>query len=212
LHDKSSESSSSSEDEDEELTAEERAKLNEREKIRKEMAREREKEFRKSHMGKATKEKYDSKLYFIFNCRGDRDISEKIALGLVQPAVSQDSLYDQRLFNHSSGMSSGFGGEDSYSIYDKPLFNGSSANAIYRPKKGDKDIVAGVDKGEIDGLLNLKPHKGFAGTDAPEGAIRSGPVQFEKEDVFGVDAFMSAANKRGREKDSDANNKRSRGN
>jgi hypothetical protein len=47
--------------------------------------------------------------------RGERDISEKIALGLAQPTVSKDSMFDQRLFNQSSGLGSGFGGEDSYS-------------------------------------------------------------------------------------------------
>src|SRR5215831_17666753 len=69
----------------------------------------------------------------------DRDVSEKIALGLAVPTQSNETLYDQRLFNQSQGMSSGFGEEDDYHVYSKPLFQGSSASAIYRPKKGDDE-------------------------------------------------------------------------
>lgn len=36
----------------------------------------------------------------------DRDISEKIALGMPSGAPSQDSLFDQRLFNQSKVSSS----------------------------------------------------------------------------------------------------------
>lgn len=51
----------------------------------------------------------------------DRDISEKIALGQAQPS-SKESMYDQRLFNQTSGLESGYGEEDDYALYDKPLF------------------------------------------------------------------------------------------
>lgn len=130
-------------------------------------------------------------------------------MGLAQPTISKESMYDQRLFNQTSGMASGFGGDDSYDLYDKPLFSGSSANAIYRPKKQDVEIVSGVATEKITSLLS-KPHRGFEGTDSTE-AIRSGPVLFEKEtDVFGVDAFMTAA-KRGRDDhSSDSTVKRSK--
>ena len=36
----------------------------------------------------------------------ERDISERIALGQAQPTVSKESLYDQRLFNQTSGLES----------------------------------------------------------------------------------------------------------
>jgi SNW domain-containing protein 1 len=198
-----SQSENESEESEEEMTAEERARLKEREELRRERARQREKELRLSHMGKEAKSK--SK-YLTLN-RPDRDISEKIALGLAQPTISADSLYDQRLFNQSSGLSSGFGDEDSYNLYDKALFNGSSANTIYRPKRGQEDFAEGVSKEKITGLLNQQPHRGFSGTDSGE-ALRSGPVLFEKEsDVFGMDAFLSAA-KRGRaEKESEPSKK-----
>ncbi|KAI8611106.1 SKIP/SNW domain-containing protein [Chytriomyces sp. MP71] len=189
-------------------------KVREREEIRKERTRQRERELRMSHMGADTKAKVLGKL------NADRDISEKIALGLTQPSASRESQFDQRLFNQSSGMSSGFGGEDSYSIYDKPLFSGGSAAAIYRPKKAmdeHQDAVPGVrtdrieriveSGGEGGGSMSRGPHRGFKGTE--EGGSRDGPVQFEREeeDLFGIEDFMSSA-KRGREDQSDGDSKR----
>ncbi|KAJ3063453.1 Puff-specific protein Bx42 [Podochytrium sp. JEL0797] len=204
----SSEEEGSSEEESDEEKAVDKDKVREREEIRKDRQRQRERELRMSHMGQDTKTKVLGKL------NADRDISEKIALGLTQPTASRESQFDQRLFNQSSGMSSGFGGEDSYSIYDKPLFAGSSANAIYRPKKAmddHQDIVPGVRTDRIERIvegggeggsgMTRGPHKGFKGTEG--GGSRDGPVQFEKEeeDVFGIDEFMSTA-KRGREEES----------
>ncbi len=62
----------------------------------------------------------------------DRDVSEKIALGLKPTggagAAGGDAMIDQRLFNQSSGMDSGFGADESYNLYDKPLFAGTSMN------------------------------------------------------------------------------------
>jgi SNW domain-containing protein 1 len=116
--------------------------------------------------------------------------------------MSQESMYDQRLFNQTSGLTSGFGSSSSYNLYDKPLFN-ATAQSIYKPTRGgeEENAVAGVGADQFASLLAKGPHKKFAGTDLVDGASRSGPVQFEKEeDVFGVDAFMSAA-KRGRGKE-----------
>jgi len=36
----------------------------------------------------------------------ERDISEKIALGQAQPTMAKESMYDQRLFNQTSGLDS----------------------------------------------------------------------------------------------------------
>ena len=157
----------------------------------------------------------------------ERDISEKIALGLAQPTLSKDSMFDQRLFNQSSGMSSGFGGEDAYNIYDKALFTGSSSAAIYRPKRttaegGGDDLVSnaipGVRADRIERIVDgaaagggssssgssKAPHRGFQGAEGGGrgGTARDGPVQFEKEldeaDPFGLEQFMTSA-KRGKE-------------
>lgn len=65
----------------------------------------------------------------------DRDVSERIALGLPSTGGGGESgqaQYDSRLYNQSSGMSSGFGAEDGYSVYDK-AFRGEQAQSIYKP-------------------------------------------------------------------------------
>lgn len=117
-------------------------------------------------------------------------------------------MYDQRLFNQTSGMSSGFTSSDAYNLYDKPLFNATAVN-IYKPTLGgaEENSVAGVDTSEFKSMLaNREVHKGFAGTDSD--AARSGPVLFEKEaDVFGVDAFMKKA-KRGRDTEEKSSRKK----
>ena len=61
-------------------------------------------------------------------------MSEKIALGMtVKASLTGENLYDQRLFNQSAGMGSGLAGDDdSYGIYDKPLFNRAAATSVYR--------------------------------------------------------------------------------
>jgi SNW domain-containing protein 1 len=53
--------------------------------------------------------------------------------------------YDSRLFNQSSGLDSGFGADDEYSAYSKPLFDRTEASTIYRPKRDDTDVYGDVD-------------------------------------------------------------------
>lgn len=53
----------------------------------------------------------------------ERDVSEKIALGQAQASKqTNEALFDQRLFNQNSGLNSGFGDDDDYNLYSKPLF------------------------------------------------------------------------------------------
>jgi SNW domain-containing protein 1 len=114
--------------------------------------------------------------------------------------MSKETMFDSRLFNQSHGMSAGFGAEDDYNLYDKPLFSGSSAAAIYRPKRSEEASIGGVSADRIEKIVEGKPHRGFKGADATD-APRDGPVQFEKEvDPFGFSEFMGSA-KRGRETD-----------
>ncbi|KAJ3006580.1 SNW domain-containing protein 1 [Thoreauomyces humboldtii] len=190
-------------DSDDSVDEDEKKQLKEREELRRERQKQREREVRMSHMGADTKARVLSK-------SNDRDISEKIALGLAQPSVSKDAMFDQRLFNQSQGISSGFNTEDSYDLYDKPLFQGSTANAIYRPKKAEETATS-VAADKLERMIGDKagPSRGFQGA---EGEVRDGPVQFEREeqaDVFGIDEFMSTA-KRGRDKEGDRDGKRSR--
>lgn len=51
----------------------------------------------------------------------ERDISEKVALGQAQP-TNTELMYDERLFNNSSGMGAGLTHDDDDNVYDKPLF------------------------------------------------------------------------------------------
>ncbi|XP_063543220.1 puff-specific protein Bx42 [Cydia strobilella] len=161
----------------------------------------------------------------------ERDISEQIALGL--PAKTNqggEAMFDQRLFNNSKGMDSGYGDEEAYNVYDKPWRNQDTVGAhIYRPTRGkDKDNY-----GDLDAIANTRrfvADKEFSGTSA--GAARAGPVQFERHapggshgvpvpsasqeqpsrsaapeadfDPFGLDRFLSEAkraDKGGRKRD-----------
>lgn len=60
----------------------------------------------------------------------ERDISEKIALGQAQPTTSE-LIYDQRLFNQTAGVHHGFGDDDEYDAFDKPLFQDRSNVSLY---------------------------------------------------------------------------------
>ncbi|GAA6016768.1 hypothetical protein JCM8202_004422 [Rhodotorula sphaerocarpa] len=183
----------------EEETEEERRAAKEREEMRRERRKEREREMRMSHMGTEQRAKVLAKAT-------GRDISEKIALGLAKPTMSKDSMLDARLFNREQ-YSSSFGDEDSYNLYDKPLFSGSSAAAaIYKPRGRNVDDEGyEVDQGEVEkamrndrfGLGVAGSGRGFEGADTSE--VRDGPVAFERDtaDPFGVDAFLESARQGG---------------
>ncbi|POY76537.1 hypothetical protein BMF94_0378 [Rhodotorula taiwanensis] len=180
-------------------TEEERRAAKERDEMRRERRKEREREMRMSHMGTEQRAKVLAKAT-------GRDISEKIALGLAKPTMSKDSMLDARLFNREQ-YSASFGDEDSYNLYDKPLFSGSSAAAaIYKPRGRNVDDEGyEVDQGEVEkamkndrfGLGVAGSGRGFDGADTSE--IRDGPVAFERDtaDPFGVDAFLESAKQGG---------------
>ena len=65
----------------------------------------------------------------------ERDITERIALGQAQPTKSDQVMFDQRLYNQTSGIGTGFGDEDDYNIYDKPLFSDKTSQSIYKGLK-----------------------------------------------------------------------------
>ncbi|XP_014206032.1 puff-specific protein Bx42 [Copidosoma floridanum] len=127
----------------------------------------------------------------------ERDISEQIALGMPAKNISTsgDQAFDQRLFNTSKGMDSGYGHDDEYNVYDKPWRDTNSlANHIYRPNKNLDQDNYGEDLEKLKNTNRFVPDKEFSGTDRT-GAARSGPVQFEKEeeDPFGLDQFLKQA-------------------
>jgi SNW domain-containing protein 1 len=42
-------------------------------------------------------------------------------------------------------MDSGFGADDDYNAYSKPLFDRAEASTIYRPKRDDADAYGDID-------------------------------------------------------------------
>ena len=158
-----------------------------RDEVRREMAREREKG-RNTAKGKKTKRERE------------RDITEKIVLG--QPGkATNESLFDQRLFNQTKGMDSGFAGGDDelYNVYDKPWrADKNLSTELYRPTRktmddhiGDLEQLSQLDRFESENRASFKG--------AEAGAVRSGPVQFEKkvvdDDPFGLNTFLDLAKK-----------------
>ena len=188
-------------------TEEDRRAAKEREIMRRERRQERERELRMSNMGTEQRARVLARAQ-------NRDISEKVALGLAKPTMSKESMLDSRLFNQEQ-LSHNFGDDDTYNLYDRPLFSGASAAAaIYKrssglgdDEDGPGDGLAGTAEGIESSMKNDRFGLGqgkFEGSDLQ--GVRDGPVQFEKDaapvtstataaDPFGVNAFLSEASK-----------------
>ena len=183
----SASSRSQSESDDEEATKE-------RERMRRERRQENEKQLRQSRMGA------ERRIQMLAR-EQNRDISEKVALGLAKPTKSTETMYDSRLFNQSSGFDTGFNEDQAY---DKPLFAAQDAiSSIYRPKTNvdDEDEGEEVQSKEYDKIAKGnrfevlgKAKEGFKG--ASESAQREGPIQFEKDapsasnDPYAIDEMI----------------------
>jgi len=172
---------------DSETDSEEEA-VRKREADRKERREDWQRELRQSKMGNERKIQMMAR-------EQNRDISEKVALGLAKPTQSGESMYDSRLFNQSSGFNAGFN-EDNH--YDKPLFAAQDAiSSIYRPNV-NQDDDDGEDAGQTYDRINKsskfevlgKAKEGFKGADLQE--AREGPVQFEKDsdDPFNINQMI----------------------
>lgn len=97
----------------------------ERERMRRERRQDAERQLRQSRMGTERRIQHMAR-------EQNRDISEKVALGLAKPTQSSEAMWDSRLFNQTSGLSAGFNEDNPY---DKPLFAAQDAiNSIYRPR------------------------------------------------------------------------------
>jgi SNW domain-containing protein 1 len=182
--------------------------VRDRERARRDKMRDEERKLRQSRMG-------TERRIQVMAREQNRDISEKIALGLAKPTQSKETMYDSRLFNQTSGFDSGFN-EDNH--YDKPLFAAQDAiNGIYRPRAnadddedeaaGDKEMAKIQKSARFGEALGRGTFKGseHAEVSTPitiNGQIsianhlrqaREGPVQFEREaaDPFNVDKFLS---------------------
>ncbi|KAG8529813.1 mRNA splicing protein [Bacidia gigantensis] len=160
----------------------------ERQRMRQERKKENEKQFRQSRMGAERRMQMLAR-------EQNRDISEKVALGLAKPTQSKETMYDSRLFNQTSGFDTGFNEDQAY---DKPLFAAQDAlSSIYRPTttaEDEDEVEAGTKEYDKISKSNRfevlgKAKEGFKG--AAEAAQREGPVQFEKDvaAVGGDDPF-----------------------
>lgn len=119
---------------DSEASDSEDSEIREREEARKDRRREEERKLRQNRMGAERRVQVMAR-------EQNRDISEKVALGLAKPTQSKETMYDSRLFNQSSGFDSGFNEDNPY---DKPLFAAQDAiSSIYRPR-------ANMDDDEVD--------------------------------------------------------------
>jgi SNW domain-containing protein 1 len=181
-------------------SAEEAAARRQRDELRADRKRERERDLRMEAAGKKSKTTRDS----------DRDVSEKIALGMTVPGGARrdgEVQYDQRLFNQSAGLSAGFGGEDDYTVYSKPLF-AQKSESIYRPKGDEAEARYGDAEQQLAALQQgskktFRPDKDWEGVDRSAPAQpRSGPVLFEKAedeaDPFGLAHVLTDAKPSGR--------------
>eukprot|EP01026_Neomeris_dumetosa_P041471 TRINITY_DN34379_c0_g1_i12.p1 TRINITY_DN34379_c0_g1~~TRINITY_DN34379_c0_g1_i12.p1 ORF type:complete len:564 (+),score=115.21 TRINITY_DN34379_c0_g1_i12:181-1692(+) len=170
--------------EDEEEVQYEREQRLKRDEIRADRKRERDRERRleqrEAHGYKRSKLTRDR----------ERDISEKIALG--QARVDTGLQYDSRLFNQEAGLSSGFMGDDAYTVYDKPLFQ-DKQNILKPNTRADADVYGDAGVG-VSGVNSdkFKADRGFKGVEEADGRT-GGPVQFEKPDVedpFGLESLL----------------------
>lgn len=145
----------------------------EREQMRQERQHENQNKLRQSRMGGERRIQMMAR-------EQNRDISEKVALGLAKPTQSSESMWDSRLFNQTSGFDTGFNEDQAY---DKPLFAAQDAiNSIYRPRANVED-EAGDAEGELDNVAKRnrfevlgKVAKGFRG--AADAEVRSPSLQY----------------------------------
>jgi len=118
----------------------------------------------------------------------ERDISEQIALGMAKPNTLDQDVHDQRLYNQSEGLGSGFGHEDDYTVYDKAWKSKSSFSTNYRPSES---VVEETRNYERESNTKTKVKEPLAGANDP-----LAPIQFEKDDVdnvFDVESFLKKA-------------------
>ncbi|ODV63906.1 mRNA splicing protein PRP45 ASCRUDRAFT_73648 [Ascoidea rubescens DSM 1968] len=136
----------------------------------------------------STSSKLNEKRLKHFIKDNDRDVSERVALGLAKPTTLENKndpddiiapQFDSKFFNNAPAPKR----LNSDEIYDTPLFNTQEAiNSIYRPKisRTYQDTSSNTeDKSEIarNELKKLKSRKIFTSLSQ----IKEGPIQFTKD-------------------------------
>ncbi|GBE60686.1 SKIP SNW domain-containing protein [Babesia ovata] len=117
----------------------------------------------------------------------DRDISERVALGQPAPTRVSDA-HDSRLLNTAAGIDSGFnaGEDETYNVYDKPLFVDRSIVGIYQhSNERFKQSLGASEAARVPSFANAAQVQ------------RTTPVEFVKEtsDPFGLGALLDKAKK-----------------
>lgn len=186
----------------------------EREGLRAERKRERERELRMEASGKRQRRGDDG---------DDRDVSEKIALGMqAGQSLKGEAAFDTRLFAGGGGVGSGFGGEDADHAYSG-AWRSKAVSSIYRPGKAgpsaaeadealtklqdgaSSGFTAGADAGGDDfegvgaGAPAARPRGAGLGSGGGGGGAapaRDGPVQFQRAAAapsggFGMDGIFA---------------------
>ncbi|KAJ1885230.1 mRNA splicing protein, partial [Kickxella alabastrina] len=161
------------------------AAVRERDQLRAERRKQHERDLRQQRSGGGSGKKP----------RDDRDVSEKIALGLAKPtSMSRESMFDSRLFNQPSASNAQLQNDEAYNLYDKPLFS-SAPHQTYRPRADADD--GQQQAGDVERLMESDRFGGQGGlrggAKRPRAVEAGKPVVFEKEaDVFGIDAFVGS--------------------
>lgn len=155
--------------------------VKERKRIREERHRERVRDIniKASNPGKRTK----------FDRHRERDISEQIALNMAKPNTLDNDVHDQRLYNQSQGISSGFGEDDEYAVYDKAWKSQASFSSNYRPTANITSESKESDMQDDDN----HPNESTAKHDVDNDPLA--PIQFDKDDddLFNVVPFLEHA-------------------
>lgn len=93
-------------------------------------------------------------------------------------------------------MDSGFGDDEEYNLYDKPLFQDRTAASIYKNIKevqddDEEDEAEGGEKSAVERVLQVGKRKGFEGTTENKKGSRTRPVEFENhgDNYFGLGSF-----------------------
>ncbi|KAL5701420.1 hypothetical protein ACHQM5_026758 [Ranunculus cassubicifolius] len=126
----------------------------------------------------------------------DRDISEKVALGMANTngVGHSEAMYDQRLFTQDKGMDSGFATVDQNNVYEKRLFNPQATlSTLYKPNKNIGSEIYGGEDDQLEKVLKtdrFKPDKGFSGMCGQ----RQVPVEFDEADPFGLSKYIAEVN------------------
>lgn len=174
-----------------EETDEEREQRLARDVVREDMRRDAEDESRRERMGSRAK---SSAPVRASNSSGERDISERIALGQTVPQSQGEGLFDSRMFNQTAGLDHGFVNDEEYNLYDKPLLQTGREEALFR----------GINQREGEVFqeeFSMDPSRKSRGA--------RGPVEFERDEESAhqqrmeeIERQKSMAERQGRNEDS----------